>query len=203
VESRAGAAGNLATAAVAKAAPDGYTLLMIHSTSTINTTLYDNLDFDFVADIAPIATLFRDAMMVVVVNPSFPAKSLPEFISYAMLNPGKVNMGSSGVGTANHVYGELFKLSAGVDLVHVPYRGQPQVLTDLLGGHIDVTFDPVTNSLGYIGTGRLRTVAVTGATRLPILADIPTVGEFVPGYEASLWLGLAPQKAHLTGSLRC
>jgi tripartite-type tricarboxylate transporter receptor subunit TctC len=194
IEDKPGAAGNLAAATVVRASPDGYTLLMISSSNTINTTFYENLSFNFASDIAPVASLYRNGMLVMVVNPSFPAKTLPEFIAYAKAHPGKVNMGSAGVGSPPHVFGELFKLMTGVDLIHVPYRGQPQVLTDLLGGQVQVTFDPLTNSLGHIQAGRLRALAVTGATRSTALPDIPTVGEFVPGYEASGWQGIGAPK---------
>jgi tripartite-type tricarboxylate transporter receptor subunit TctC len=194
IENRTGAAGNLATEAVVKAAPDGYTLLLISNANTINTTLYENLGFNFVTDIAPVATLWRDGKSVVVVNPLFPAKTLPEFIAYARANPGKINMGSGGRGSPPHLYGELFKMMAGIDLVHVPYRGQPQVLTDLLAGQVQVTFDPLANSLGHIQTNRLRALAVTTAKRVTALPDIPTVGEFVTGYEASGWQGIGAPK---------
>jgi tripartite-type tricarboxylate transporter receptor subunit TctC len=194
VENKTGAAGNLAAAAVVKASPDGYTLLMIGTTYTINATFYNNPGFNFITDIAPVASLYRDGTALVVVNPLFPAKTLPEFIAYAKANPGKVKMGSAGVGSATHVIGELFKLMAGVDLAHVPYRGQPQVLTDLLGNHLDVTFDPLANSLPHIQAGRLRALAVTQATRRAVLPDVPSVSEFVPGYEASGWAGIGAPK---------
>jgi tripartite-type tricarboxylate transporter receptor subunit TctC len=194
IENKPGAASNIAAAAVVKAAPDGYTLLMIATTNTINATLYNDLAFNFITDIAPVASLFRDGTAVVVVNSSFPAKTLPDFIAYAKANPGKVKMGSAGVGSLPHVMGELFELMAGVDLAHVPYRGQLQVLTDLLGGHLDVTFDPLANSLAHIQAGRLRALAVTQATRRAVLPDVPSVGEFVPGYEASGWLGIGAPK---------
>jgi tripartite-type tricarboxylate transporter receptor subunit TctC len=168
---------------------------MISSTNAINATFYENLNFNFASDIAPVASLYRNSTFVIVVNPLFPAKTLPEFIAYAKAHPGKVNMGSAGVGTPGHVYLELFKIMTGVDLVHVPYRGQPQVLTDLLGGQIQVTFDPLANSIGHIRAGRLRALAVTRATRSLALPDIPTVGEFVPGYEASGWQGIGAPKS--------
>src|SRR5262249_20121314 len=154
IEDKPGAAGTLATAAVVKAAPDGHTLLMISVTHSINATFYDNLPFNFTTDIAPVASLFRDSATVMLVNPLFPAKTLPEFIAYAKANPGKVNMGSAGIGSPSHVFGELFQNMAGIRLFHVPYRGQPQVLTDLLGGQLQVTFDPLANSLGHIQAGR-------------------------------------------------
>jgi tripartite-type tricarboxylate transporter receptor subunit TctC len=194
IENRTGAASNLATEVVVKAPPDGYTLLMMSAVNTRNATLYDNLSFNFITDIAPVASIYRNSPSVVVVNPSFPAKTLPEFIAYAKANPGRINMASSGAGSGPHLHGELFKSMAGVELLHVPYRGQPQALTDLLGGQVQVTFDPLANSIGYIRAGRLRALAVTTATRLAALPDIPTVGEFVPGYEASGWQGIGAPK---------
>jgi len=194
IENRTGAGSNLAAELVVKAPPDGYTLLMMSSVNTINATLYDNLSFNFITDIAPVASIYRNSPSVVVVNPSFPAKTLPEFIAYAKANPGRINMASSGAGSGPHLYGELFKRMAGVNLLHVPYRGQPQALTDLLAGQVQVTFDPLANSIGHIGAGRLRALAVTTAKRLATLPDIPTVGEFVPGYEASGWQGIGAPK---------
>jgi tripartite-type tricarboxylate transporter receptor subunit TctC len=194
VEDRPGAASNLAAATAVKAPPDGYTLLMIGTPNTINATFYENFDFNFITDITPVASLYRDGTAAVVVNPSFPAKTLPEFIAYAKANPGKVNMGSGGVGSPPHVWGELFKLMAGVELVHVPYRGQAEVLTDLLGGQLQVTFDALANSIGHIRAGRLRALAVTQATRRAVLPDTPTVSEFLPGYEASGWQGIGAPK---------
>lgn len=194
IEDRPGAAGNIATAAVVKAPADGYTLLMINSSSTINVSFYENLSFNFLTDIAPVASLYRNSSVVMEVNPSFPAQTLPEFIAYAKANPGKIHMGSAGVGSPTHVYGELFQIMAGVRLLHVPYRGQPQVLTDLLGGQVHVTFDPIANSLGHIQAGRLRALAVTPASRSEALPDTPTVGEFVPGFEAAGWQGIGAPK---------
>jgi tripartite-type tricarboxylate transporter receptor subunit TctC len=194
IEDRPGAGGNLAAAIVVKAPPDGYTLLMITTSNTINATFYDNLNFNFITDIAPVGTLYRDSSLVMVVNPSFPAKTLPEFIAYAKGNPGKISMGSAGVGSPPHVFGELFQIMAGIRLLHVPYRGQPQVLTDLLGGQVQVTFDPVANSIGHVQAGRLRALGVTRATRVAAFPDIPTIGEFVPGYEASGWQGIGAPK---------
>jgi tripartite-type tricarboxylate transporter receptor subunit TctC len=194
IEDRPGAASNLAAATVVRSAPDGYTLLMINTTNTINTTFYDDLKFNFTTDIAPVASLFRDGTAVMVVNPSFPAKTLPEFIAYAKANPGKISMGSSGVGSPPHVYGELFQIMAGVNLLHVPYRGQAPVLIDLLAGQVQVTFDPLANSIGHIQAGRLRALAVTQATRRAALPDIPAVSEFLPGYEATGWQGIGAPK---------
>lgn len=190
IENRTGASGNLATEAVVKSLPDGYTLLMISSVNTINATLYQNLKFNFVTDIAPIASLYRNGTAVVVVNPLFPPKTVPEFIAYAKTNPGKINMGHAGIGTSAHLYGELFKAMAGVDLLGVPYRGGPEVLTDLLGGQVQVAFDPLANSIEHVRAGRLRALAVTTAMRSRELPDVPTVGEFLPGYEASGWQGI-------------
>jgi len=194
VENRPGAAGNLASEVVAKSQSDGYTLLMVGTNNAINATLYENRSFNFIIDFAAVASHYRDGPSVVLVNPQFPTNTLPEFIAYARANPGKINMGSSGVGSPPHLFGELFKLLAGVDLLHVPYRGQPQVLTDLLGGQVQITFDPLANSIGHIRADRLRALAVTTAKRLDALPDIPTVGEFVPGYEASGWHGIAVPK---------
>jgi tripartite-type tricarboxylate transporter receptor subunit TctC len=188
VENRPGAAGNLATEAVVRASADGYTLLLANSSNSINATLYDKLSYDFVRDIAPVAHIFNSAY-VMDVNPSVPAKSVPEFIAYAKANPGKLNMASYGIGGVTHVAGELFKLMAGVDMVHVPYRGSTPALTDLLGGQVQVMFDSTPSSLPHIRSGKLRPLAVTTLKRLDVLPDIPTVGDYVPGYEASAWLG--------------
>ncbi len=190
IENRTGAAGNLATEAVVKSPPDGYTLLMINSANTASATLYQNLKFNFITDIAPVASLYRNSPAVIVVNPLFPAKTLPEFIAYARANPGKINMAHAGIGSPPHIYGELFKVMAGVNLVGVPHRGQSEALTNLLGGQVQVTFDPLANSIEHIRAGRLRALAVTTAMRSPELPDVPTVGEFVPGYEASGWQGI-------------
>ena len=190
VENRTGAGSNLAIEAVAKSQPDGYTLAAISSTNAINATLYKNLNFNFITDIAPVASLYRNSPAVVVVNLSFPAKTLPEFIAYARANPGKINMAHSGVGSSPYFSGELFKMMAGVDLVGVSYRGQPEALTHLLGGQVQVTFDPLANSIEHVRAGRLRALAVTTAMRLPELPEVPAVGEFVPGYEASGWAGI-------------
>jgi tripartite-type tricarboxylate transporter receptor subunit TctC len=190
VENRTGFGSNLAIETVAKSQPDGYTLALISSSNMVNAALYKNLKFDLVTDIAPVAILYRNSASVVVVNPSFPAKTLPEFISYARANPGKINMAHAGVGSAQHISGELFKMLAGVDLVGVPYRGGLEALTSLLGGQVQVIFDPLANSIAHIRAGRLRALAVTTAMRSPALPEVPAVGEFLPGYEASGWTGI-------------
>jgi tripartite-type tricarboxylate transporter receptor subunit TctC len=189
IENRAGAVSNIATEAVVKASPDGYTLGSVTVTNAINATLYDKLNFNIVRDIVPIASLNRGPG-VIVVRPSFPAKTVPELIAYARANPGKVNMASAGIGSTHHVYGELFKVMAGVDMFHVPYRGLPQALSDLFGGQMDVIFDNISTSMEHIKAGKLRALAVTSATRWDTLPDIPTVSDFVPGYEAIGWQGL-------------
>jgi tripartite-type tricarboxylate transporter receptor subunit TctC len=193
VENRPGAGGNIATEIVVRAPPDGYTLLVVGSSHTINETLYEKLNFNFIRDIAPVASISRDPH-VVLVNPSFPAKTVPEFIAYAKANPGKVNMASGGIGTGPHVASELFKMMAGVEMVHVPYRGGGAALTDLLGGQVQVMFPVTTASIAYIRAGSLRPLAVTTATRSEALPNIPTVGEFIPGYEASSVTGLGAPK---------
>jgi tripartite-type tricarboxylate transporter receptor subunit TctC len=187
IDNKPGASGNIATEMVVRAQPDGYTLLMVGGFNTINATLYEKLNFDFIRDIAPVASIDRVAL-VIVVNPTVPAKTVPEFISYAKTNPGKINMGSGGIGNVSHVAGELFKMATGIDMVHVPYRGNP--LPDLLGGQVQVVFSPIPASIEYIRTGKLRALAVTTATRSEALPDIPIVSEFVPGYEAILWDGI-------------
>jgi tripartite-type tricarboxylate transporter receptor subunit TctC len=189
IENRPGAGGNLAAEAVVRATPDGYTLLMVGSNNAFNVTLYDNLSFDFVRDIAPVASIYRGPA-VLEVHPSFPAKSVPELIAYAKANPGKVNMASAGVGTPQHVYGELFKMMTGVDMLHVPYRGGGPALTDLLAGQVPLMFDTLATSIEHIRAGKLRALAVTSATRSEVLPGIPTVGDFVPGYEGTGWQGL-------------
>jgi tripartite-type tricarboxylate transporter receptor subunit TctC len=194
VENRPGASTNLATEAVARAAADGYTLLVVSSTSAINATLYDKLNFVFLRDIAPVASVF-ETPLVVEVNPSVPVRTIPEFIAYAKANPGKLNLATPGIGTSPHVAGELFKMTAGVDMVHVPYRGTGPMLTDLIGGQVQVAFDPLPASIAHIRAGKLRALAVTTATRSDALPDVPTVGEFVPGYEASNWYGVGAPKA--------
>src|SRR5262245_34704806 len=167
-----------------KARPDGYTLLLASTVNAVNATLYDKLNFNFIRDIAPVATISRYPF-VMVVHPSTPAKTVPEFIGYAKANPGKINMASGGIGGATHVFGELFKMMTGVNIVHVPYRGQAPALADLLAGQVHVMFPNIIAPIEYIRAGRLRALAVTAATRSEALPDLPTVGEFVPGYEAS------------------
>jgi tripartite-type tricarboxylate transporter receptor subunit TctC len=189
LENRPGAGGNIGAEAVVRASPDGYMLLLAASPNATNATLYPNLKFNFIRDIAPIAGIIRTAL-VVVVHPSFPAKTVPEFIAHAKANPGKLTMASAGNGSTSHISGELFKMMAGVDMVHLPYRGEAPALTDLLGGQAQVYFASTVGSIGYIRTGRLRALAVTTATRSDELPDIPTVDEFLPGYEASLWYGI-------------
>jgi tripartite-type tricarboxylate transporter receptor subunit TctC len=189
IENRPGAATNIATEAVVRAPPDGYTLLFVAAPSAINATLYEKLNFNFIRDIAPVAGIVR-IPNVMVVNPSVPAKTVPEFIAYAKSNPGKVNMASPGVGTSPYLSGELFKMMTGIDMVHVPYKGSAPSLTDLLGGQVQVMFGTMPASIEYIRTGRLRALAVTTATRSQALPEVPTVGEFVPGYEVSTWYGV-------------
>lgn len=189
IENRAGASGNIGTEAVARAPADGYTLLQIVTPHAINAALYSNLSFDFIRDIAPVICAARLAY-VVVVHPSVPAKTLPEFIAYAKANPGKINYGSAGPGTPQNIGCELFKMMAGVNLVHVPYRGGAPATTDLVGGQIQVIFSPVSESIQHIKAGSLRALAVTTASRLDVLPDLPTVADFVPGYEASGFAGI-------------
>jgi tripartite-type tricarboxylate transporter receptor subunit TctC len=193
IENRPGGGGNIGTEAVVRAPADGYTLLLVGPPHAINATLYDKLNFNFIRDIAPVAGIMSVAN-VMVVTPSVPAKTVPEFITYAKANPGKINMASSGNGSSAHVAGELFKMMTGVDMVHVPYRGNAPALTDLLGGQVQVYFVTTPASIEYIKAGTLRPLAVTTATRLDALPDVPTVGEFVPGYEASAWYGVGAPK---------
>jgi tripartite-type tricarboxylate transporter receptor subunit TctC len=189
VENRAGASGNIGTEVVAKAPPDGYTLLQVVTPHAINAALYTNLNFDFIRDIAPVICAAR-LSYVVVVHPSVPATTLPEFIAYARANPGKVNYGSAGQGTPQNTACELFKMMTELNLVHVPYKGGAPAVTDLVAGHVQVIFAPVSESIQQVKAGKLRALAVTTAARLDVLPDIPTVGEFVPGYEASGFAGI-------------
>ena len=189
VETRPGASGNLAAEAVARARADGYTLLLSGSTDAINATLYDNLNFNFIRDIAPVAGIAR-APHLMVVHPSFPADTVGEFIAYAKANPGRITMASAGVGSTSHMSGELFKMMAGIDLLHVPYRGQVPALTDLLGGQVQVDFATMPPSIGYVRSGTLRALAVTSPTRSEALPNVPTVGTVLPGYDASTANGL-------------
>jgi tripartite-type tricarboxylate transporter receptor subunit TctC len=193
IENRPGAAGNIATEAVVRAPADGNTLLMVAATNAINATLYDKLNFNFVRDIAPVAGIIR-MPLVMVVHPSSQAKTVPEFIAYAKANPGKLNMASPGNGTVNHVAGEMFKMMAGINMVHVPYRGGAPAYTDLLGAQVEVYFGQLVGAIEYIRDGKLRALAVTTSTRSEALPDIPTVADFVPGYEASDWFGIGATK---------
>jgi tripartite-type tricarboxylate transporter receptor subunit TctC len=187
IENRTGAGGNIGTESVVRALPDGYMLLLVGLSNAVNATLYKKLNYDFIRDIAPVASI-GGGPYVMVVNPSVPAKTVPEFVAYAKANSGKVNMGSSGHGSVSHVFGELFKMMTGINLVHIPYRGG--YLPDLLSGQVQVVFGTITTNIQYIRSGMLRALAVTTATRSDVLPDIPTVGEFVPGYEASAWYGV-------------
>jgi tripartite-type tricarboxylate transporter receptor subunit TctC len=194
IENRPGAGGNIATEAVVDAPADGYTLLMAGLQNAVNTTLYQHLKYDFARDMAPVVGVSHENYGMEV-HPSFPAKAVPEFIAYAKANPGKLNMASAGNGTGPHMAGELFKIMAGVDMVHVAYRGSPPALTDLLGGQVQMMFSPLSSSIEYVKAGRLRGLAVTSAARSDVLPDIPTVSEFVPGYQAAGWFGVcAPRK---------
>jgi tripartite-type tricarboxylate transporter receptor subunit TctC len=194
VDNRPGASSNLATEAVIRAAADGHTLLLGGAVNTVNATLYENLRFNFMMDIAPVAGVVRFPN-VMAVNASLPVKTVPEFVAYAKANPGKINQGSSGTGTTQHLAGELFKMIAGIDFVHVPYRGAPQAITSLLGGQVQVLFEPLPASIEHIKSGRMRALAVTTAARSEALPELPAVGEFFRGYEASGWNGVcAPRK---------
>jgi tripartite-type tricarboxylate transporter receptor subunit TctC len=193
IDNRPGGGTNIGTEAVVRAPADGYTLLMVSTTQAINATLYDKLNFNVIRDIAAVAGIIRQPL-VMVVNPSVPAKTVPEFIAYAKANPGKINLGSPGIGTPGHVAGELFKMMAGVDLVHVPYRGGGPVMTDLLGGQVQVLFGSTSLTIEQIRAGKLRSLAVTTAARWEGLPEIPTLGETLPGFEASAWSGVGAPK---------
>ena len=193
IENRPGAGSNIGTEVVVNAPPDGYTLLLVGASSAINATLYEKLNFNFLRDITPIAGIIS-IPFIMAVGPSFPAKTVSEFIAYAKVNPGKVNIASGGNGTAGHLSGELFKMMAGVNMVHVPYRGEAPALTDLLGGQVQVMFATIPASIEYIRAGKLRSLAVTAATRLDALPNVPTVGDFLPGYEVSAWQGVGAPK---------
>ena len=189
IDNRPGAGGNIAVEAVVNAPPDGYTLLMTGPNNAVNATLYDNLKFNFIRDIAPVARIMS-VPLVMEVNLAVPARSVPEFIAYAKANPGQINMASAGNGTAVHISGELFKMMTGIDMVHVPYRGTPAAMTDLFGGRVQVIFDNMPGSIGYIRAGKLRPLAVTTAARSELLPEVPPLADFVPGYDASAWYGV-------------
>lgn len=193
IENRPGGGTNIGTEAVVRAAADGYTLLLASLSNVINATLYEKLSYNFIRDIAPVASIARGPF-VMTVNPSVPAKTIPEFIAFARANPGKVNMASGGTGSGAHVSGELFKFLAGVDMLHVPYRGSAPALTDLLGGRVQVMFADMPSAIGHIRAGTLRALAVTSAKRSEALPDIPTVGDFLPGFESSLFFGIGAPK---------
>jgi tripartite-type tricarboxylate transporter receptor subunit TctC len=193
IENRPGAGGNIATEVVARAPADGYTLLAIGSNNMINATLYQNLNYDFIRDITPVASVYR-VPQVMEVNPSFPAKTVPEFIAYAKAHPGEISFASAGNGSVAHVTGELFKMMTGVNMLHVPYRGAPPALTDLIAGQVHVMFDNMPSSIEHIRAGRLRPLAVTATTRLDALPDVPPLGDFVPGFETSAWAGIGAPK---------
>jgi tripartite-type tricarboxylate transporter receptor subunit TctC len=194
IDNRPGAGSNIATEAVVNSPPDGYTLLLVTAANFINATLYEKLNFNFIRDITPVASLSREPA-VMVVHPSVPAKTVPEFIAYAKANPGKIDFGSGGNGAPSHVFGELFNMLTGVSMVHVPYRGAGPALTGLLGNQVQVFFSPLSVAIEHIKTGKLRALAVTTATRSEVLADLPTMSEFVPDYEASIWYGIGvPRK---------
>jgi tripartite-type tricarboxylate transporter receptor subunit TctC len=189
IENRPGAGTNIATESVVRAPPDGYTLLMVGPSSAVNATLYDKLNFVFLHDIAPVASMIRQPQ-IMLANPSLAARTVPELIAYAKANPGKITTASAGIGSTGHLVGELFKMTVGVDLVHVPYRGAGPALTDLLGGQVLISFAGIAGSIEYVRSGKLRALAVTTATRSEALPDVPTVSEFVPGFEAGDWLGV-------------
>ncbi|MBV9953965.1 MAG: tripartite tricarboxylate transporter substrate binding protein [Pseudolabrys sp.] len=193
IENRPGAGGTVGTEAVVRAAPDGYTLLQVAAYNVVNAALYDNLNFNFARDITPVASMMS-VPLVMVVSPSLPAKTIPEFIAYAKANPGKISMASSGIGATPHISGELFKMMAGVDLVHVPYRGAGPAFADLIGGQVQMMFDFIPSSVEYVRSGKLRALGVTSTTRAAALPDVAPIREFVPGYEASGWFGLGAPK---------
>jgi len=193
VENRPGGGGNLGTEYVARAAADGYTLLLSSSANVVNTSLYDKLDFDFVRDIAPVASISYEPN-IMVVNPSVPAKTVPEFIAYAKANPGTINFASAGIGSSQHMSGEMFKMMAGIDMTHVPFRGTAPALTNLLGAQVQVMFASMPATIEYVRTGKLRALGVTIATRSDVLPDIPSVSEFLPGFDASVYYGLGAPK---------
>jgi tripartite-type tricarboxylate transporter receptor subunit TctC len=193
IVNRPGAGSNIAAESVVKATPDGYTLLQLNIANAINATLYEKLSFDIARDIVPIAGIIR-VPLVMAINPSFPARTVPEFIAYAKANPGKINMASGGNGSPQHIAGEQFKMMAGVNLTHVPYRGNAPALTDLIGGQVQVMFDTTPASIEHIRAGQIRPLAVTTAIRSEVLPELPTVGDFVPGYEASSWYGVGAPK---------
>jgi tripartite-type tricarboxylate transporter receptor subunit TctC len=193
VENRPGAAGNIATEAVVRAPADGYTILLVNPGNATSATFYSKLNFNFIRDIAPVAGIIR-APLIIEVKPSIPARTVPELVAFARANPGKISFASTGNGTTNHIIGELFKMMAGIDMVHVPYRGSAPGLTDLLGGQVEVMFDNLLSSIEYVRTGQLRAVAVTTGSRSPALPDVPTVSEFLPGLEASIWQGVGVPK---------
>ena len=194
IENRPGGGSNLATEAVARAAPDGHTLLLVGASAAINASLYDNLSFNFIRDIVPVASMFRTPL-VMVVGPSFPAHTVPEFLAFAKANPGKLNMASGGNGSPAHVSGELFKMMAGIDMIHVPYRGEAAALPDLLGGQVQVMFPAASAVAAHVSESKLRALAVTTATRSPFFPQVPALAEYVLGYEASAWYGIgAPAK---------
>ena len=193
IENRPGGGGNIGTEDVVKAAPDGYTLLLSSSPNAINATLYDNLNYNFIHDIAPVASISREPN-VMVVNPSLPVKTVPEFIAYAKANQGKINYASAGIGSSQHMSGELFKMMAGIDMVHVPHRGSAPALTSLLGGQVQVMFASMPSALEFVRSGKLRALAVTTATRAEQLPDLPTVGDVLPGFESSVYYGICAPK---------
>lgn len=193
IENRPGASGNIATEAVVRSAPDGYTLMTISPTNAVNATLYEKLNFDFTRDIAPVATIFRGPF-IMTVHPGVPAQTVPEFIAYAKANPGKINYASVGNGSPAHLGTELFKMMTGVDMVHVPYRGGAPAITDTIAGQVQLYLVPTVASIEYVRAGKMRALAVTTATRSEALPDLPTIGEFVPGFEASIWFGIGAPK---------